>query len=185
MNKVVRNYAQDFSMYVVYCEESPTYLVWNSEFRRKGSTLKTAGHKPSGKNPCTVVIQGNKYMVHRIIWSMHNGYIGNEFVIDHIDGNNKNNSVSNLRKVTQDENMRNLKLYSKNTTGTSGVSMHSYNGYTAFFASYYLDGKRTGKSFSIKKYGEDMALYNAVTWRNQQIANLEQQGIFYSDRHGT
>lgn len=42
--------------------------------------------------------------VHRIIWETYYGIIPNEMTIDHIDMNKENNSISNLRVLTREEN---------------------------------------------------------------------------------
>lgn len=49
---------------------------------------------------------------------------GRELVVDHIDRDMTNNQRSNLRLVTQSENMLNTKLRSDNTTGHKGISYH-------------------------------------------------------------
>ena len=64
------------------------------------------------------------YKVHRIIWLMEYG----EFpqpprqFIDHIDGDGLNNRIENLKRVTVEENRRNSKKSSINTSGYTGVS---------------------------------------------------------------
>ena len=63
---------------------------------------------------------GKPYLLHRIIFSMQNGYIPKE--IDHIDGNRQNNKIENLREVTRSENNWNQKLSIKNTSGIKGVN---------------------------------------------------------------
>lgn len=50
-----------------------------------------------------------------------------ELQVDHIDGNTLNNCKSNLRVVTLQENMKNLKKKSNNTSGIRGVSYNSRN----------------------------------------------------------
>lgn len=47
------------------------------------------------------------YRVHRLVYIVYIGYIPDDRVIDHIDGNTSNNSLSNLRCVTQSENCQN------------------------------------------------------------------------------
>jgi hypothetical protein len=44
---------------------------------------------------------------HRLIWEMLKGPIPAKMQVDHIDGNRSNNSISNLRILTQAENRRN------------------------------------------------------------------------------
>jgi hypothetical protein len=47
------------------------------------------------------------YRVHRLIYKTYKGEIPENMVIDHIDGNTKNNNIDNLRCVTISENCRN------------------------------------------------------------------------------
>lgn len=46
-----------------------------------------------------------KYLVHRLVYQAFIGELDNTKVINHIDGNPKNNHVSNLEQVTQKENI--------------------------------------------------------------------------------
>lgn len=48
-------------------------------------------------------IYGVKYSIHRLVFQAFHGYLPK--YIDHIDGNRANNSLENLREVTQSENM--------------------------------------------------------------------------------
>ena len=61
------------------------------------------------------------YMVHRLIWIMHYGDIPEAMEIDHINHVRDDNTLSNLRLVTKQENRRNQKLTSRNTSGQIGV----------------------------------------------------------------
>ena len=48
--------------------------------------------------------------IHRLVWETFNGEIPEGMVIDHIDGNRSNNKLSNLRLVSQSENMNNAQV---------------------------------------------------------------------------
>ena len=67
------------------------------------------------------LIDGRKYLTHRIIWKIVTGQDPNN-QIDHIDGCRSNNKISNLRDVSNQENGRNRHLQKTNKSGASGVS---------------------------------------------------------------
>jgi len=59
--------------------------------------------KPDGY--LRVVVEGKYYVVHRLIYLYHHGYLP-EF-LDHIDRDRTNNRIENLRECTPAENSRN------------------------------------------------------------------------------
>ena len=67
-----------------------------------------------------VKINGIRYLMHRIIFLMHHGYLP-EF-IDHIDNDRLNNKIDNLREANRNQNAFNMRLYKTNTSGSKGVS---------------------------------------------------------------
>ena len=50
---------------------------------------------------------------------MHHGYLPP--ILDHIDGNIKNNKIENLREATQSQNQFNRKIDKDSNTGVKGV----------------------------------------------------------------
>ena len=58
--------------------------------------------------------------MHRMIFLVHHGYLPE--VIDHIDGNQDNNNIKNLRGVTLSQNQFNRKIDKRSTTGVKGVT---------------------------------------------------------------
>jgi hypothetical protein len=66
-----------------------------------------------------VGFQGKSYKAHRIVWVMH----GNEPVpmLDHIDGNRRNNRIENLRAADYRSNVLNSKLQKRNPHGIKGL----------------------------------------------------------------
>lgn len=62
--------------------------------------------------------------LHRFLMNVH-GSPWQETVVDHINGDTKDNRKSNLRVVTQSENGSNSKLSVNNTSGVAGVTKHN------------------------------------------------------------
>ena len=67
-------------------------------------------------------IDGRMYYVHRLVWEEANGPVPEGMTIDHINGDRFDNDLSNLRVVTQQENMKNSATPKSNTSGVTGVS---------------------------------------------------------------
>lgn len=121
--------------------------------------------------------------VHRVVFLLSNGFLDNSKVIDHIDGNPSNNSISNLRQVDHKINRRNLKLDKRSKTRITGVSLSSRGIFRASVTNEL--GVRKEKSFSSSKYGKEEALLLACEWRKEQIRRLNANSAGYTTRHGT
>ena len=63
---------------------------------------------------------GKKYLVHRAIFLLTNGYLPE--MVDHKDQDKVNNLPENLREATRSENSMNTGVRKDNTTGVKGVS---------------------------------------------------------------
>jgi len=64
-------------------------------------------------------INRKKYLVHRLIFLMHHGYLPNE--IDHINNIATDNKIENLREATRAQNCQNQKLTNKSKSGLKNV----------------------------------------------------------------
>ncbi|TDH35693.1 HNH endonuclease [Pseudohoeflea suaedae] len=73
------------------------------------------------------MISGKRYPAHRLAWKIMTGRDPGE-VVDHIDGDRKNNKFSNLRDANLVGNSHNSALSSRNTSGVKGVSFHKRSG---------------------------------------------------------
>lgn len=82
-----------------------------------------------------VSIGGKRYLLHKLIYYYSTGRWPD--TIDHIDGNCKNNKLSNLRETDRQGNMMNLKLRSDNPTGYVGVAMK--------YGKYYAHAQKNGE----------------------------------------
>ena len=73
------------------------------------------------KGYLNVQFGGRNRRVHHIVWLICYGEwpLGQ---IDHIDGNRTNNRIANLRIVNNQDNHKNMKGFSTNTSGCTGVS---------------------------------------------------------------
>lgn len=65
---------------------------------------------------------GKDLYAHRIAWYMTYGRIPKGGQIDHINGSRADNRIENLREVTNQENHKNRKKPSDNTSGVVGVT---------------------------------------------------------------
>lgn len=135
------------------------------------------------KRYSVVRIEGCNYSVHRVIYVLMVGEIPDHHVVNHIDGNIKNNRISNLEVCTQTENCRRKKVHNgslmkSNTSGVNGVSFdkkpNSWNAY--WYENYKLKKKR----FYTHKLGETEAFRLACEYRKQMIEKLNSEGAGYS-----
>lgn len=67
----------------------------------------------------SVQVDGRTLLVHRVLFKMRHGY--EPPYIDHADGDKTNNTDSNLRPCTMQQNTWNSKVYKRSTTGVKNV----------------------------------------------------------------
>ena len=98
---VAKPYLRDFFVdHVQIDPDSPSGLSW----RRFG------GRQITGKGQdgyYRFQLGGTAWKVHRVIWCLEHGDVDPSVVLDHIDRNKANNSLENLREVTQRQNCLN------------------------------------------------------------------------------
>lgn len=91
--------------------------------------VRTRKRKPgiiaSNTNPknkyARISLDGKLYLAHRLAWFYVHGEWPAED-IDHINHCKTDNRMSNLRSVTRSQNLRNMSLLKRNTSGRVGVS---------------------------------------------------------------
>lgn len=101
---------------------SDGFLYWN---RKTGRS--SAGAKLGSPNSCGYLlakIDKQSYMVHRLIFMYHYGYL--PLVLDHVNGDHLDNRIENLREATFTQNSMNRPGWS--TSGFKGVSKHNQTG---------------------------------------------------------
>jgi hypothetical protein len=89
---------------------------------KAGDVVGTIG----GGGYLRVNVDGKLYNVHRLIYLMFHGELPN--LIDHIDGNQLNNRIENLRAATKSQNAYNTRMFVSNTSGAKGVHWDKRSG---------------------------------------------------------
>lgn len=105
--------------------------------------------------------------------------------LDRID-NSKGYSKENCRWVEFALQSRNKGKLDRNTSGITGVRLDNKFGDSWYVVChwYTLNGKKIQKSFSIDKYGEELAFFLANEKRDLEIMKLNLQGAGYTESHG-
>ena len=116
------------------------WKAWNTRYANKkaGYPANTKPHLKFGYWKIHMSILGKHRLAHRIVWFMHYGeWPKNQ--IDHINGNNLDNRIENLRDVSNAENARNKTRFSNNTSGVTGV--YWYERYKKWNVKCDMNGK--------------------------------------------
>lgn len=120
------------------------YFTYDSKtgsiFNRTSKTNRRSGERAESQEAggyLVVSIRGALFKAHRMAWLLHYGSEPTG-VIDHIDGNRKNNAIENLRDAKHHMNMCNRPAPPHNTSGIKGVSRHGRK----WRASVTVDRKR-------------------------------------------
>lgn len=99
-----------------YCDGELFYKI-NRSRNKAGSK---AGTYRSCDNAYQVIINRKHYLVHRIVFMMHNGYMPK--FVDHKDCNRANNRIENLREATHCQNAQNARTRKDSSSGVKGVN---------------------------------------------------------------
>jgi hypothetical protein len=125
-------------------------------------TLNNCGYKyyclsNNNKSAC-------KYL-HRLLAITFLPDFSPELQVDHIDNNKLNNDLSNLRMVTKSDNQRNK------ICGRGVSTLYDKRNESFHYICYWYDdnGKRKNKSFSCKKYGDEIAFLMAHAKRDEMV----------------
>lgn len=123
-----------------------TYDSSTGEFRTiNGGGMKRPGEKIGYLEKRTgrvrISFLSVQYFAHRLAWIYEHGDIPEGLMIDHIDGDKQNNRISNLRLVTNSENMQNVPASnSNNKLGLRGVRYCPYK--KKFRSTIVINGRR-------------------------------------------
>ena len=100
-------------------------LFWKINTNKSKKFIgKEAGCKSSGAYG-VVNLDGNAYSVHKVIFTMHHGYM--PVVVDHINLTKTDNSIENLRAADHHTNNYNKSVQKNNKLGMKNICWHSQN----------------------------------------------------------
>lgn len=173
------------------------FVLWKQRHMSRGRLSKRAGQRvytyADEEGYFRVVIKGESYPLSRIIYQMYHDNLTPEFEVDHIDQDKLNNSFENLRKVPQGINKRNKSKQHNRKDDVTGVCLNRkyhpkphQDKVTEYYVARWYDlvGVLKVKHFNISKLGYEEAFRLACEYRNRMIAELNEQGAGYTDRHG-
>ena len=113
LRKRLRYEPETGKLFWLDCDDMPN--SWRLRFAGKEAFTSVCGGYRTGS------IKYLGFRAHRVAWAIHYGeWPSNQ--IDHINGVRIDNRIENLRVVTSQENMRNIKMFNTNTSGVTGVS---------------------------------------------------------------
>lgn len=179
---VTKTISYDFiSQFAYFDETSPTMLRCNKKVKNSRYNVGDVfGSCNNNKQYLRVQIEGESYAVHKVVYCLyHKIDLSSNHVVDHIDGDKRNNHPNNLRLVTHQQNATNRKDFNESTgvifksDGTIGVSWN-YN------------TRQHCRSFSPWKYFPDLPpdeakqkTYElALAYRKEKIEELKLLGQY-------
>ena len=84
---------------------------------------------------------GELYAEHRVVWLYYYGVWPTGHV-DHVNHDEQDNRIENLRDVSQQENNMNNSMRKDNSSGHVGVWLNKLNTHKKFMAELHVNGKR-------------------------------------------
>lgn len=104
-------------------------FTWIKAKRNKNLTGKKAGslYSNGSKKYWQIKISGKPYLAHRLAFLYQTGSFP-KHEVDHLNGNGLQNNWGNLREATRQQNGRNRRQQSSNSSGCTGVTWASRKG---------------------------------------------------------
>lgn len=121
----------------------------------------------SARGYLVVRLCGTLFMAHRVAWAIETGEWPHG-EIDHIDGQTGNLRFANLRLVDRQQNMKNRRIGSHNTSGFMGLRPTPSGKWCAYI---HIDGRQHSKTFASQG--------RALSWRK----SMEREHSFHQN-HG-
>ena len=112
----------DFTLTKDYLHQIFEYKDGNLYYKKQTSPNSKIGKKVgslTNRGYLSTTIKSKFYLLHRLIFMMFHGYL--PAYIDHIDGNQSNNCIENLREATLQQNNYNAKTRKNSKSGIKNV----------------------------------------------------------------
>lgn len=116
-------------------------LTWIAKGNAKKVVVGSRAGSVSPHGHRVIRLNGYLYPEHHIIWRLHYGNWPKGF-LDHIDHNEQNNRICNLRDVPQATNNRNQSKRVDNTSGHKGIWINKLNAKKKYMSEVFFGGKR-------------------------------------------
>lgn len=100
-------------------------FCWIEGARKRGSRYAMVGHN-TGKGYLQAILDRKPYLLHRLAWMYMYGHFPNGN-LDHINGDQEDNRIDNLRVASFSQNNQNGRMQSTNRSGFKGVFFHKKN----------------------------------------------------------
>jgi hypothetical protein len=97
---------------------------WNKQVSCRSAPGDLAGCLDKKLNYRFIKIEYRRYSAHRLAWFYYHGQWP-KHVIDHINGNKTDNSIANLRDITNRENCNNRKSHRSGRLQGASMSKHA------------------------------------------------------------
>jgi hypothetical protein len=116
------------------------------------------------------MVEYKQLAAHRIIWEMMNGPIPEGMFIDHVNGDQYDNRMENIRLATNSQNNWNQKKRKDNTSGYKGVSRLKSGAWVALLK---VSGKRMHVGLFRCAFSAHVAWVRAAKKHHGEFARLQ------------
>jgi hypothetical protein len=96
------------------------FFLWKVRNSNRIKIGDKVGGKPGQNGYLYTYVSKKKYLVHRLVFFWHHGWVPEQ--LDHHDRDRTNNRIANLRPADDSQNQSNRGMHPKNTSGFRGVS---------------------------------------------------------------
>lgn len=171
------DYATASNLFVID-NKSPTGLSHAVTSHVKHKIGKPAGTLKEHTGYAYVKMNHSLFLTHRVIWCLHNRKdLTGEFLVDHIDGNRRNNRPENLRLATHQTNHFNKRIQRNNVSGMPGIDWVVRNTREFWRARLTVSAREISKTFNPKKLYPDIEYEEAVEKAKQDCMNWRSEMV--------